>query len=276
VITRVWLQGKSRRSVAPQRTIAYPRAVIYRRDYRLRAHTLVPLPFFAGAAVRIVQSGGITALERGLLLVTGGLYLLAALLVWTLEARRRLVTDDTGLRRFGWYEASHIAMGWTDVTEVRERYRPRTSRLRALVSFQGALELSDATGRTVRCDGGWRPYPDLVRECAERTTESILASCEAQRAAGVVLSFGDVRVDGDALLFPLSRGGVKRVRFTEVTGLRLHQGVLVFYLGPERWILRPLSRLTNPYVLMELVLRGGAGRSPGPPPASAEIGELDP
>ena len=255
----------------------------HRRDLRLRVRTLLPLPFFVGAGVRIGLSGGMTAVERALLLGTAGAYVVVVALVWWLEARRQVVTDDRGVRIVGRVPARERSLrevAWADVTMLRQRAPIGRGR------GASQLELETAGGRLL-LDSGWRELPALVRRCAEATTEPILARLEPQRAEGIVLGFGDVRVDQDALLFPLARGGLKRVRFSEVTGLRLHQGVLVFYLAPSapaaaavavgteadtpRWMLRPLSRLDNPYALMEMLLRGGAGKSPGPPPGRGDL-----
>ncbi len=257
----------------------------HRRDLRLRVRTLLPLPFFVGAGVRIGLSGGMTAVERALLLGTAGAYVVVVAVVWWLEARRQVVTDDRGVRIAGRVPPGSLReVAWADVTTLRQR--APIGRGRGL----SQLELETAAGRLL-LDSGWTELPALVRSCAEATTEPILARLEPQRADGIVLGFGDVRVDRDALLFPLSRGGLKRVRFGEVTGLRLHQGVLVFYLAPSaalasapvddaatpgqadapRWMLRPLSRLDNPYVLMEMLLRGGAGKNPGPPPGRGDL-----
>jgi len=243
-------------------------ALRYRRDYRARVRTLLPLPFFVGAGVRIYLSGGATEVERALLggLATG--YLMMVVAVWVRERMREVVTSELTLLRHGRAarrgDLSHLL--WREVTELRERYRARTW----WRGPGGAVELTTPKGGLL-CDAGWRPYGELVRECAERTTESILAGLEDKRAAGVVLSFGDVQVEGDTLLFPLARGGLRRVRIVEVTGLRLYQGVLVFYLEDGRYVLRRLEKLVNPYALMELVLRAGAGRNPGPPPDAADL-----
>ncbi len=245
----------------------------HRRDLRLRVRTLLPLPFFVGAGVRIGLSGGMTAVERALLLGTAAAYVVVVAVVWWLEARRQVVTDDRGVRIVGRVPSGSLReVAWADVTTLRQRAPVGRAR------GGGTLELTTDAGRLL-LDAGWTQLPELIRAVAEATTEPILARLEPQRAAGVVLAFGDVRVEGDSLLFPLVRGGLRRVAFSEVTGLRLHQGVLVFYLPASdtaqadtpRWMLRALSRLENPYALMEMLLRGGAGKQPGPPPGRGEL-----
>jgi hypothetical protein len=243
--------------------------VVYRRDFRVRTHALIPLVFFAAAAVRIVWRGGMTEGERWALIVTGTLYAGVLAAVFVLEGRRRVVTDEAGLERRG---RAPFRVAWADVEELRERYQ--SDRILGVATFKGGLELVSAGG-THSVDAGWQGYRELVRECAERTTEGILARLEPRLTGGVSLVFGAVTVTGDHLVLNRRSGPPLRVPLRDVSGLRLHQGWLVFYLrdqakGARGWVARRLGELSNPYVLIELLLRHGAGRAPGPPPVGLD------